>query len=87
LKGNVRPVPTHHCTWHLLQKAFSGKKRCDAAGLHALWEEQRKLQAKVLALAAMRKKLIREAENTDGPTGSTLQVCFLAQLLQHYQPL
>jgi len=35
----------------------------------------------------MRKKLIREAENTDGPDISPLQVCFLAQLLQHYQPV
>jgi hypothetical protein len=55
--------------------------------LHTLQEEEQKLQAKVLALAAMRKKLIREAENTDNPNGSTVQVCFLAQLLQHCQPL
>ncbi|DBA89264.1 TPA: hypothetical protein ACH3X1_016404 [Trebouxia sp. C0004] len=42
-------------------------------GLHTLQEEEQKLQAKVLALAARRKKLIREPENTNDPNGSTVQ--------------
>ena len=89
-KGNVKPTPNWHCTVHLLQgpSVFSvHKKGCDAASLHTLQKQEQKLQAKVLALAAMRKKLIKEAENTNGPNGSTVQVCFLAQLLQHCQPL
>ena len=74
-------------------KAFSlqrQQKGCDTAGLYTLQERKQKLQAKILALAAMHKRLIKElleAENTYNPDGSTVQVCFLAQLLQHCQPL
>ena len=93
-KGDARPTPTCHCSGYVLQRpsvfSLQCQQGCDAAGLHTLQEEEQKLQAKVLALAAMRKKLIKElleAENTYNPDGSTVQVCFLAQLLQHCQPL
>lgn len=66
------------------------KKGCVAAGLYTLQDKEQQLQAKVLGLAAMRKKLIKEvleSESTDNPNGSTVQVCFLGQLLQPCQPL
>ncbi|KAL0023194.1 hypothetical protein WJX77_012376 [Trebouxia sp. C0004] len=56
--------------------AAAGQERLNArvvANWRMLVEEEQKLQAKVLALAARRKKLIREPENTNDPNGSTVQ--------------